>query len=64
MIKDREMLSQVDLLELAEKEAGRKLTKTEEWFVWTHPSMTFVQIKKMLNSEETEKNLPSWPRFG
>ena len=64
----RTMMTEKELLELAEKKAGRLLTETEKWFVWTHPSMTFQEIREMLDSEtkaiEDEKNLPDWPRFG
>ena len=66
--EDRMMLSESELLELAEKEAGRLLTETEKWFVWTHPKMTFLEIREMLDTEEKMrqdgKNLPDWPQFG
>ena len=55
----RTMMTEKELLELAEKEAGRLLTETEKWFVWNHSSRTFSEIREMLD----EKNLPNWPRF-
>ena len=64
----RTMMTEMELLELAEKEAGRLLTETEKWFVWTHPSMMFREIRVMLDTEEKMrqdgKNLPDWPQFG
>jgi hypothetical protein len=64
----RTMMTEMELLELAEKEAGRLLTETEKWFVWTHPSMMFLEIREMLDTEEKMrqdgKNLPNWPQFG
>ena len=64
----RTMMTEMELLELAEKEAGRLLTETEKWFVWTHPNMMFREIRVMLDTEEKMrqdgKNLPDWPQFG
>jgi len=50
--EDRVMLSEKDLLALAEKEKGSKLTPMDEWWVWTHPRMTFPEIRKMLDKEQ------------
>ena len=64
----RTMMTEMELLKLAEKEAGRLLTETEKWFVWTHPNMMFREIRVMLDTEEKMrqdgKNLPDWPQFG
>ena len=66
--ENRVMMTQTELFKVAEKEKGSQLTPMDEWFVWTHPSMTFQEIREMLDSEakviEDEKNLPDWPRFG
>lgn len=66
--ENRVMMTQTELLKVAEKEKGSQLTPMDEWFVWTHPSMTFQEIREMLDTEakarEDEKNLPDWPRFG
>ena len=66
--ENRVMMTQTELLKVAEKEKGSQLTPMDEWFVWTHPSMTFQEIRIMLDTEtkarEDEKNLPAWPRFG
>ena len=53
--EDRMMLSESELLELAEKEAGRLQTETEKWFVWTHPKMTFLEIREMLDESEKHR---------
>ena len=47
--EDRVMLAQQELFDLAQIEKGSKLTQMDEWWVWTHPSMTFQEIKKMLD---------------
>ena len=47
--EDRAMLTEMELLKLAEEEAGRLLTETEKWFVWTHPRMTFSEIREILD---------------
>ena len=64
----RTMMTEMELLEQAEKEVGRLLTETEKWFVWTHPNMMFREIRVMLDTEEkmrqNGKNLPDWPQFG
>ena len=64
----RTMMTEMELLEQAEKEGGRLLTETEKWFVWTHPNMMFREIRVMLDTEEKMrqdgKNLPDWPQFG
>ena len=66
--ENRVMMTQIELFKVAEKEKGSQLTPMDEWFVWTHPSMTFQEIREMLDTEakarEDEKNLPDWPRFG
>lgn len=66
--ENRVMMTQTELFKVAEKEKGSQLTPMDEWFVWTHPSMTFQEIRIMLDSEakaiEDEKNLPDWPQFG
>ena len=66
--ENRVMMTQTELLKVAENEKGSQLTPMDEWFVWTHPSMTFQEIREMLDTEakarEDEKNLPDWPRFG
>ena len=66
--ENRVMMTQTELFKVAEKEKGSQLTPMDEWFVWTHPSMTFQEIREMLDTEakarEDEKNLPDWPRFG
>ncbi len=73
--ENRVMMAQAELFNTAEKEKGSALTTIEEWFVWTHPSMTFSEIREMLDKEteerqklaeqvKTEKNLPDWPQFG
>ena len=66
--ENRVMMTQTELLKVAEKEKGSQLTPMDEWFVWTHPSMTFQEIRELLDTEakarEDEKNLPDWPRFG
>ena len=66
--ENRVMMTQTELFKVAEKEKGSQLTPMHEWFVWTHPSMTFQEIREMLDTEakerEDEKNLPDWPRFG
>ena len=66
--ENRVMMTQTELLKVAEKEKGSQLTPMDEWFVWTHPSMTFQEIREMQDTEakarEDEKNLPDWPRFG
>ena len=52
MIKeDRAMLSAQELFAIAEKEKGSKLTPMDEWFVWSHPRMTFQEIRAMLDLE-------------
>ncbi len=50
--EDRAMMSQAKLLSVAKTEKGDSLTKVEEWFVWTHPTMTFDEIRDMLDSED------------
>ena len=50
--ENRAMLTQAELLKVAKKEKGDPLTKVEEWFVWTHPTMTFDEIREMLDSED------------
>ena len=73
--EDRVMMTQSDLFELAEKEKGSQLTPMDEWFVWSHPTMTFQEIREMLDLEaevwkelskkvKREKNIPNWPRIG
>ena len=47
--EDRAMLSALELFAVAEKEKGNKLTQMDEWWVWTHPQMTFPEIKEMLD---------------
>ena len=47
--EDRAMLSALELFAIAEKEKGSKLTQMDEWWVWTHPRMTFPEIKEMLD---------------
>ena len=47
--EDRAMLSAQELFVVAEKEKGSKLTQMDEWWVWTHPQMTFPEIKEMLD---------------
>ena len=47
--EDRAMLSALELFAVAEKEKGSKLTQMDEWWVWTHPRMTFPEIKEMLD---------------
>ena len=61
------MMTQSELFKLAEKEKGSQLTPMDEWFVWVHPSMTFQEIRVMLDSEAKmlqENNLQNWPQFG
>ena len=53
----RRMMTEKELLELAEKEAGRLLTETEKWFVWAHPSMTFSEIREMLDTGKKSSKL-------
>ena len=53
--EDRMMMTEMELLELAEKEAGRLLTETEKWFVWTHPKMMFFEIREMLDENEKHR---------
>ena len=74
--ENRVMMAQADLFKLAEKEKGSQLTPMDEWFVWVHPSMTFSEIRVMLDSTdlgpqvarakaiEDEKNPSDWPQFG
>ena len=47
--EDRAMLSALELFAVAEKEKGSKLTQMDEWWVWTHPRMTFPEIREMLD---------------
>ena len=47
--EDRAMLSALELFAIAEKEKGSKLTQMDEWWVWTHPRMTFPEIREMLD---------------
>ena len=47
--EDRAMLSALELFAVAEKEKGSKLTQMDEWWVWTHPQMTFPEIGEMLD---------------
>ena len=47
--EDRAMLSALELFAIAEKEKGSKLTQMDEWWVWTHPRMTFPEIRVMLD---------------
>jgi UDP-3-O-[3-hydroxymyristoyl] glucosamine N-acyltransferase len=55
--EDRAMLSAQELFVVAEKEKGSKLTQMDEWWVWTHPQMTFSEIKEMLDEDAiTRKN--------
>lgn len=65
------MMTEAQLLATAELEAGRNLTETEKWFVWIHPSLTFSEIRQMLDKEsKSRKELalrnqkPCWPAFG
>ena len=67
----RIMMTEAQLLATAELEAGRKLTETEKWFVWTNPGSTFPEIREMLNKEsaarkelELRNQKPCWPAFG
>jgi hypothetical protein len=53
--EDRAMLTEMELLKLAEEESGRLLTETEKWFVWTHPRMTFPEIREMLDKNEKHR---------
>ena len=65
--ENRVMMTQSELFKLAEKEKGSQLTPMDEWFVWVHPSMTFQEIRVMLDSEAKmlqENKLPNWPQFG
>jgi len=50
--QNRGMMTHSELMKTATEEKGSQLTKVEEWFVWTHPSMTFNEIKSMLDGEE------------
>ena len=52
--EDRVMLTQQELFDLAQIEKGSKLTQMDEWWVWTHPRMTFQEITKML-AEDAKK---------
>ena len=49
--EDRAMLSAQELFVVAEKEKGSKLTQMDEWWVWTHPQMTFPEIGEMLDAD-------------
>ena len=49
--EDRAMLSALELFAIAEKEKGSKLTPMDEWWVWTHPQMTFPEIGEMLDAD-------------
>ena len=68
----RIMMTEAELLATAELEAGRKsLTETEKWFVWTNPSLTFPEIREMLDKESAARKelalrnqKPNWPAFG
>jgi len=50
--QNRGMITQAELMAMATEEKGSPLTKVEQWFVWTHPEMTFDEIKEMLKSEK------------
>ena len=73
--EERIMMTQTELFKVAAKEKGSQLTPMDEWFVWSHPTMTFQEIRAMLDLEskewkeldekmKREKNIPNWPRFG
>ena len=50
-LENRGMLSHSELMEKATEEKGSPLTKVEEFFVWVHPTMTFDEIREMLDDE-------------
>jgi hypothetical protein len=49
------MLSALELFAIAEKEKGSKLTQMDEWWVWTHPRMTFPEIREMLDDDAKKR---------
>ena len=53
--EDRAMLSAQELFAMAEKEKGSKLTQMDEWWVWTHPQMTFPEIREMLDEDAKKR---------
>tara|TARA_Y100000034_G_scaffold122086_1_gene167111 strand:+ start:1403 stop:1603 length:201 start_codon:yes stop_codon:yes gene_type:complete len=53
--EDRAMLSAQELFGVAEKEKGSKLTQMDEWWVWTHPQMTFPEITEMLDDDAKKR---------
>ena len=50
--QNRGMITHAELMAMATEEKGSPLTKVEQWFVWTHPEMTFDEIKEMLKGEK------------
>ena len=52
---NRGMMSHSELMKKATEVIGSPLTKVEKWFVWTHPDMTFDEIRAMLDGEENDQ---------
>ncbi len=53
--QNRGMMTHSELMKKATEEKGSPLTKVEKWFVWTHPDMTFDEIRAMLDGEENDQ---------
>ena len=50
-LENRGVLSYSELIEKATEEKGSPLTKVEEFFVWIYPTMTFNEIREMLDDQ-------------